>query len=597
MRSVESVAGLGILLTSVVIVPAARAADRTVGPSGDYATIQEAIDVAGPGDAIVIEAGDFTGPVLVDGMSSLEIRGAAAPDRTRLLSGATGPTLHLRDATDVTVRDLTVDGGDSFRSIDVDGVVDGSVVLERVTTRAGWPPDDGPDLGKGGGLRVGERQTVVLRDALVFDNFSTVDGGGIYALGTLRLERTRVANNAAFRGAGVSCGSGADCTLVDSTLEANLAGVGGGISAVDGARLDLLRVALCQNEARSAHGGGLVAADADASVRNAVFWANTAVEEGGGAQLIGGSAALVNNTWVGNRAELGGAALHVEEGAAAVVTNNLLQSNVTTGSGPGDAARSIVGPPDGLTGRNQLYWSNAPSNAWPGLLPDAVLDDPGLPPPSCVPTAWLAALDGPAIDAGDPAILDPDGSRSDTGASGGPEALRDQDADTFLDGLADCDDRYPEVFPGAVVVCNGVDDDCDGEIDADDPDLVVGEPLRLLFRDADGDGFGDADEAAPRCGPGRGWVDAAGDCDDDAAEVFPGAAEVCNGLDDDCDGVVDPGCAEPRAFLGGEACSGCAAPGVGGSLWQLAGLGLLWLGLRCHGRAAWPRSPGRVRAR
>ncbi|MEO0605106.1 MAG: putative metal-binding motif-containing protein, partial [Myxococcota bacterium] len=71
-----------------------------------------------------------------------------------------------------------------------------------------------------------------------------------------------------------------------------------------------------------------------------------------------------------------------------------------------------------------------------------------------------------------------------------------------------------------------------------------------------------------------------GDCDDDAAAVFPGAVEVCNGLDDDCDGLVDPGCAEPRAFLGGEACSGCAARGAGASPWGLVWLGMLWLGFR-----------------
>ena len=71
--------------------------------------------------------------------------------------------------------------------------------------------------------------------------------------------------------------------------------------------------------------------------------------------------------------------------------------------------------------------------------------------------------------------------------------------------------------------CNGLDDDCDGLVD---------EGL-----DADGDGY-------TVCGtlPGGGTRPGSIDCDDANVAVHPGAAEVCNGIDDDCDGVIDPGC-------------------------------------------------------
>jgi hypothetical protein len=98
----------------------------------------------------------------------------------------------------------------------------------------------------------------------------------------------------------------------------------------------------------------------------------------------------------------------------------------------------------------------------------------------------------------------------------------------------DCDDTNAAVHPGAAEACNGKDDDCDGA--TDEPNASGCKPY---FVDGDGDGFGTGD-ASCRCGPGGGFTAAkAGDCDDVKAEVFPGAAEACNGSDDDCDGATD----------------------------------------------------------
>ena len=60
--------------------------------------------------------------------------------------------------------------------------------------------------------------------------------------------------------------------------------------------------------------------------------------------------------------------------------------------------------------------------------------------------------------------------------------------------------------------------------------------------DYDGDGYGD-DQAAPTsaCAPPPDAVTNDGDCDDTDPDVHPGAEEVCNGLDDDCDSIADNG--------------------------------------------------------
>jgi len=86
------------------------------------------------------------------------------------------------------------------------------------------------------------------------------------------------------------------------------------------------------------------------------------------------------------------------------------------------------------------------------------------------------------------------------------------------DGGPDCDDSNDQIFPSAIEVCNGKDDDCDGLVDED--------------FDVDLDGYL-AD--APGCLALVGVVD----CDDGDAAIHPGATEACDGRDDDCNGQVD----------------------------------------------------------
>jgi Putative metal-binding motif len=66
--------------------------------------------------------------------------------------------------------------------------------------------------------------------------------------------------------------------------------------------------------------------------------------------------------------------------------------------------------------------------------------------------------------------------------------------------------------------------------------------LKRYYKDGDGDGFGTSTETSLRCQqPVRGWSPLEGDCDDSNETVSPTAQEVCNGLDDNCNGVRDEG--------------------------------------------------------
>ena len=108
----------------------------------------------------------------------------------------------------------------------------------------------------------------------------------------------------------------------------------------------------------------------------------------------------------------------------------------------------------------------------------------------------------------------------------------------------DCDDSDASVGRGADEVCNGADDDCDGLVDEEAVDVVV------WYRDTDGDGYG-AGRATEACfAPGADWVTDDTDCDDRRASDHPGAAESCDGRDNDCDGTVDgPDSVDALAWL------------------------------------------------
>jgi len=86
-------------------------------------------------------------------------------------------------------------------------------------------------------------------------------------------------------------------------------------------------------------------------------------------------------------------------------------------------------------------------------------------------------------------------------------------------GGGDCNDSNSDVYPGAAEICDGLDNDCDGLVDEGDV---------CACTDCDGDGHNSVAHGG-------------GDCNDANASIFPGAAEICDGLDNDCDGLVDEG--------------------------------------------------------
>ena len=98
---------------------------------------------------------------------------------------------------------------------------------------------------------------------------------------------------------------------------------------------------------------------------------------------------------------------------------------------------------------------------------------------------------------------------------------------------SDCLDNNASAFPGAIEICDSIDNNCDGQIDEN---LVA-----TYFLDSDSDGYGDASNSLTSCQPVIGYVLDDTDCDDANNSVYPSAPEICDNFDNDCDGQINNG--------------------------------------------------------
>ena len=135
--------------------------------------------------------------------------------------------------------------------------------------------------------------------------------------------------------------------------------------------------------------------------------------------------------------------------------------------------------------------------------------------------------DSGAKDSGAADTASGDSGTTDTGAA--PEVDLDGDGFTVEDG--DCNDMDSSLHPAREEVCDGIDNNCDGTIDED--------ATTLWFLDFDGDGHGTEAFTYDGCTPLDGYVAVSDDCDDTTIAAYPGGVEICDTIDNNCDGTID----------------------------------------------------------
>ena len=514
------------------------------------------------------------------------------------ISGHWDRAVHAATGSTVTVSGGTWTGNAS-------SVSGGVLYSQGPVTLSGTTVDGNATEGNGGAIYVDEA-TTTLGDCRFEDNAAEAEGGAVFVYkADLSISGCSFElNSAGTEGGGVlhsAVGFG-DLTVTDSTFTNNWAGtrgaslkaenanvttssgntvsggdeegwlVQGGTATFEhdsfsgsedhGLMLESVSggsIAWSRFEGNGGDGAYLSAVGSDFRVHNSVFAGNT----GAGLRVFAsnGGFAAENLDAVANSD-----GVVVEYGSAVSLVNVIAAHN--TDAGLDAVSSSELSVSYSAAGGNGEDWAGSLA----GLVgAEGNLDDEPAysdwSPGDEVSGARLAlSSSSPCRDAGDPELLDPDGSRSDMGSWGGPDSLDgDEDGDGWLLSAGDCDDGDSSVYPGADDSWyDGVDGDCDG---ADDYD----QDLDGWRHEASGD------EPA--------------DCDDTDPEVHPEADEVPgDGVDSDCDGLEggegdtgtpsggdtgwsgdDTGGAGGRVLDdGGVQCRGCDA-GAGVGFW-LAGV-------------------------
>jgi len=431
-------------------------ANVPAGGSGRYddpcASIAEAIVALTDGClAVRLYPGTFEEVVDYAGQD-LDIASLEGPEVTVIEApaGGTVVTIASGETAAATLRGVTVRGG---------------------TGTAGHPGTD-PALTYGGGLFLYGASPTVTGCVLEDNEVNTGYGGGayLYEYGG-EFTHNLVRNNTAMK-------------------DDDLAGGGGGL------RVEYSSGAFTHNVFEgnesvgvSADGGAIEIYDGDPWVAHNLFRSNFATATGGAIRTAYSSTTIQNNRFVDNEPD----AVQLSYDDAGPLTHNTFVGNhpytLTTrtccgysGPGPtcsvthnvlvesGEVAVSVTGSLSLSAFAHNDVWSagvtlfqgmDDPTGSEGNLSVDPQLLDTAVPDPA----AWDLHLGAasPLIDAGDPALLDPDGSTADMGAYGGPAAGQwDVDGDGYPEwwqpgpydlvgypGLGwDCDDGDATVFPG-----------------------------------------------------------------------------------------------------------------------------------------------------
>ena len=229
--------------------------------------------------------------------------------------------------------DLTISGNNSSRIFQFTG---GTSELSRLTLSDG-------DAGFGGAILVDSGADLTVLNSTLSGNSARFGGGGVDNFGTLSVLNSTLSGNSTQSGGGGINNYGGELSVINSTLSGNSArlGGGGGITNNYGGELSVINSTLSDNSTNAvgvtSHGGGIYNAGA-LSVLNSKLSGNSADNGFGGGIFNYGTLSMFNSTLSGNVASFGGGGIYSSLGTLSMF-NSTLSGNVASFGGGGIYSR------------------------------------------------------------------------------------------------------------------------------------------------------------------------------------------------------------------------------------------------------------------
>ncbi len=374
----------------------------------------------------------------------------------------------------------------------------------------------------GGGVGCSHSSDPFIVNCVISDNTSSRYGGAIRCSSSPSIMNCSIFRNRSDLGGGISI-HGSSPMITHCSFADNSAGSGGAVYCKDSAEPTFTHCSITGNMAVE-KGGGIYSHHASFLMDNCIIAYNSA-PYGGGLYCYSyqyDNRKMQNCIFYGNHADQGGG-IHCYKSNLTITNCVLWMDRAPQGPeiwiGPTDYTSAItVSYSDVQGGESVVYVDPGCELLW---LEGNMDSDPLF----ADEDDFHLTVGSPCIDAGDPdssfndACFPPSlgTERNDMGAYGGPGACgwcgdHDGDGQTSSDcDGTDCDDLDPDIYSGALELCDGKDSDCDGITPDDEAD-----------DDLDG------------------WRICEGDCSDGDYDANPGRPEIPgNGVDDDCDGLID----------------------------------------------------------
>ena len=171
-----------------------------------------------------------------------------------------------------------------------------------------------------------------MTESIVNDNFSELNGGGVFSTGMLTVISSTVSGNTAVGGGGGILNHTGTMTITESTLNGNSASIGGGIAGGTSATTEIIRVTVSGNIVDCQGGGIANVTGASMTIRESMVSGNTAECIGGGIANLNANLTILNSTISGNVAVQGGG---IWSTGTLTLTNGTTSDNMASAFGGG----------------------------------------------------------------------------------------------------------------------------------------------------------------------------------------------------------------------------------------------------------------------